>query len=223
MGMVSADSVVGWLSFVIEVKKMARDGGGMGSIVGIAAAAGLAYWAYTSGLLSSILGTSTTTTTTTTDAAAAAAAKAAADAAAATATTNSTAAAAAAAKAAADAAAAAAAPKNTGPCPLTGVLSPALALAQKAQGWTDPNDPLSVLSMDQWNYYLGQVCTGLSTQVGAGLDAGAIFPNDPTGRGGPLNWTAYKGYATQAGLSGARIAGSGMGTHLARRRGVSCC
>lgn len=198
---------------------MAKDG--IGTVIGLAAAAGVAYWAYSSGILSSLLGT--TTTTTTSDAAAAAAAKAAADAAAATAKTNSDAAAAAAAKTAADAAAAA---LNTGPghCPLTGVLAPALALAQKGQGWTDPNDPLSVLSMDQWNYYLGQVCTGLSTQVGAGLDAGAIFPNDPTGRGGPMNWTAYKGYATAAGLSGPRrIAASGMGTKLVRRRGVSCC
>ena len=195
----------------------------MGSIVGIAAAAGLAYWAYSTGLLSSLFGT-TSTTGGTPDAAATAAAQAAAAAAAATAKTNSDAAAAAATKAAADAAAAAAAAANAGPghCPLTGVLAPALALAQKQQGWADPNDPASVLTMDQWNYFLNQVCTGLSAQVGDKLDAGQIWANDPN-RGGPINWLAYKGYATAAGLSGPRrLAGSGMGTRLVRK-GVACC
>ena len=94
----------------------------MGSIVGIAAAAGLAYWAYSTGLLSSLFGT-TSTTGGTPDAAATAAAQAAAAAAAATAKTNSDAAAAAATKAAADAAAAAAAAAYAGPGdrPATGV------------------------------------------------------------------------------------------------------
>lgn len=113
-------------------------------------------------------------------------------------------------------------PVATGPCPLTGVLVPALALAQKQQGWANPNDAASVLTMDQWNYFLNQVCTGLPVQVGEKLDAGQVFLNDPN-RGGPLNWTAYKGYATAAGLSGPRrLAGSGMGTRLVRK-GVACC
>lgn len=185
---------------------MAREGGGIG-IVGIAAAAGLAYWAYSTGLLSALFGTTAAVATTTTPVTTTPAGSGAGTNPVATAVTPTP---------------VTPAPTPAGPCPLTGVLAPALALATTAQSWADPNAPTSVLNMDQWNYYLGQVCTGLSTQVGAGLDAGAIFP-ERSDRGGPLNWTAYKGYATAAGLSGARIAGSGMGTNLARRRGVSCC
>ena len=178
---------------------MAKDG--MGSIIGLAAGAGILWYAYESGWLSAFgLGPTVASALPTPVPAAAAAAPVA--------------------TAGSGAGTAPATP--SGPCPLTGVLSPALALAQKQQGWGDPNAPGSVLNMDQWNYFLGQVCTGLAAQLGDKLDPAAVFPGDAN-RGGPLNWLAYKGYATAAGLSGLRrIAASGMGTRLVRK-GVACC
>jgi hypothetical protein len=182
---------------------MAKDG--LGTVVGLAAGAGILWYAYSSGWLSAFgIGptvaapaTVPVTAPPTEPVASGAGTNPVTTAPTATTTTP---------------------PAATGPCPLTGVLAPALALAQRQQGWSDPNAPTSVLSMDQWNYFLGQVCTNLSTQLGDKLDPGAIFPNDPN-RGGPINWLAYKGYATAAGLSGFRpMAGSGMGTRLARRR-----
>jgi len=171
-----------------------KGGSGVGALIGLLAAGGLAWWLYESGIFGSLFGTSTTTTTTTT-----------------TPTTTST--------VSGSGAGTNATPATSGPCPTTGVLSQALALAATAQSWSDPNDPTHVLTMDQWNYYLNQVCTGLPNQVGAKLDAAQVFPND-SARGGPINWTAYQGYAQQAGLSGLR--GSGAGTRV-HRRGVACC
>ena len=180
---------------------MAKDG--MGSVIGLAAGAGILWYAYSSGWLSAFgLGPTVapaTTPVTTTPSGSGAGTNPVTTAPATTPATTPPAA------------------VSTSPCPLTGVLAPALALAQKQQGWADPNDAASVLTMDQWNYFLNQVCTGLPAQVGDKLDAGQVFLNDAN-RGGPINWLAYKGYATAAGLSGPRrIAASGMGTHLVRR------
>lgn len=178
---------------------MAREGGGMGSIIGIAAAAGLAYWAYSSGLLSSIFGTTTAPAVTPPIAGSGAGTAPAAT----TGTTGS---------------GAGTAPATPiGPCSTSGVLAPALAFAQKANSQMDLGPTgVDTFNVDQWGYYLNQVCTGLADQ--AKLTADVLFPNDPN-RGGGLNWNAYKGYATQAGLSGTRrLAGSGMGTRLVRRR-----
>lgn len=194
MGMVSATSD-GLKETGVE--NMAREGG-MGSIIGIAAAAGLAYWAYSSGLLSSILGTTAPAVTPPVTGSGAGTAPATT-----TGTTGS------------GAGTAPAVP--VGPCSTSGVLAPALAFAQKANTTKDLGPTgIDTFNVDQWGYYLNQVCTGLADQ--AKLTADVLFPNDPN-RGGGLNWNAYKGYATQAGLSGPRrIAGSGMGTSLVRRR-----
>lgn len=162
----------------------------MGSIVGIAAAAALGYWAYSTGLLSSIFGAAAPVVTppVTTPAGSGAGTNAVAK------TTT-----------------------PAGPCSTSGVLGPALAFAQKANTAKDLGPTgIDTFTVDEWGYYLNQVCTGLADQ--AKLTADVLFPNDPN-RGGGLNWNAYKGYATQAGLSGTRrLAGSGMGTRLVRRR-----
>ena len=90
----------------------------------------------------------------------------------------------------------------SGPCSPQGVLSPILSLAQKA----NPSMNLGptgtdTFTMDQWNFYANQQCSGLATQ--AGLDPNNVFPGDDN-RGGPLNWNAWAGFAKGQGLSGPR-------------------
>ncbi len=183
---------------------MARDGGGMGTVIGLAAGAGILWYAYESGWLSAFgLGPTVVAAPAVVPASATGTTPAVTSG-----TTGS-------------GAGTTPTPTPSGPCSLAGVLSPALARAQAANtsmklgpGGSD------TFSMDQWNYYLDQVCTGLSSQ--AGLIADSIFPGDAN-RGGPLNWNAYSGYAAQHGLSGPRrIMASGMGTRLVRK-GVACC
>jgi len=181
---------------------------GLKTVLGLAVVGAVGYFAYTSGLLNSLLGivqpsgttpppstgsgagTSTTTTTGTTGSGAG---------------TN---------PAPPPAPPAPPYPLGpAGPCTFSGVLAPTLAFAQKA------NPTLSLgpsgsdtLNMDQWGYYLNEVCTNLSAQ--AGLDPGVIFPGDAN-RGGGLNWNAFAGYAKGQGLSGRRVSGVG-GTYLRR-------
>lgn len=100
-----------------------------------------------------------------------------------------------------------------GPCNLSNTLAPLLTFAQKAQPTLSLGPTGSgTLTMDQFCYYGDQVCTGLCAQ--AGMDPGVIFPNDAA-RGGPINWNAFTGYATQHGMSGYRR--RGLGTNLMRR------
>lgn len=177
---------------------MAKDG--IGTVVGLAAGAGLLWYAYESGWLS-VFGLGPTVApasqpATTPPAATAAPATSAGSGAGTTPT-----------------------PPAGGPCSPAGVLTKMLALAQAGNPTYGPNGT-GTLTMDQGNYYLDEVCTGLSAQ--AGLIPDVIFPNDPN-RGGPLNYNAYAGYAGQHGLSGPRrLLGSGFGTRLVRK-GVACC
>jgi len=94
-----------------------------------------------------------------------------------------------------------------------GALAKILPLAQAG----NPNLKLGpagtdTLNIDQWDYYANQWCTGYADQIG--LNADTIFPNDPN-RGGPLNYNAFAGYATQKGLSGP------IGSHIVMRRRVA--
>lgn len=102
-------------------------------------------------------------------------------------------------------------PPPQGPCPTNGVLAGILKYAQQGQGdnaGTQFGDGLpGTLTMDQWCYYGDKECTNICLQNNVTPDR--FFPGDAA-RGGPLNWTAFKGYATQAGLSG-------LGTHAVRR------
>ena len=102
-------------------------------------------------------------------------------------------------------------PPPSGPCPKTGVLASILKYAQQAQGdtaGTQFGDGLpGTLTMDQWCYYADQDCTGICLENDITPDH--FYPGDPN-RGGPINWSKFKGWATQAGLSG-------LGTHAVRR------
>lgn len=183
---------------------MAKDG--MGTVIGLAAGAGILWYAYNSGWLSAFgLGPTVAATT---------APPATTPPVTGTTPAVNT-------QAAGSGAGTAPTPTPSGPCGSSGVLAPALAFAQAANtGMKLGPTGTDQFSMDQWNFYLDKVCTGLSAQ--AGLIADTVFPGDPN-RGGPLNWNAYAGYATQHGLSGLRrIAASGMGTRLVRK-GVACC
>ena len=99
-------------------------------------------------------------------------------------------------------------PKPAGPCGTSGVLAPWLGIVQKAYPSGNYGEGLpGTLTIDEWCYYGDQECTGICPQVG--LTADALFAGRDD-RGGPLNWSAFKGYATQQGLSG-------LGTHAVRR------
>lgn len=99
----------------------------------------------------------------------------------------------------------------SGPCPKNNVLAAILKYAQTGQGdtaGTQFGEGLpGTLTMDQWCYYGDQDCTGICLQNDITPDH--YFPGDAN-RGGPINFSAFKGYATQAGLSG-------LGTHAVRR------
>jgi hypothetical protein len=101
-------------------------------------------------------------------------------------------------------------PANTGGCDKNGMLARWLAAVKTAQGPAGatfgPNLP-GTLNIDEYCYYGDQLCTGICPQVG--LTADALFPGRDD-RGGPLNWSAFLGYAQKAGLSG-------LGSHLVRR------
>ena len=99
-----------------------------------------------------------------------------------------------------------------GPCPRSGVLAGALARAKTAAGANAANYGEGLpgtYTIDEWDYFLNQGCTGLADD--AGVTADRLFPGRDD-RGGPLNWSAFAGFAQQAGLSGA------LGTNLRRRR-----
>lgn len=102
-------------------------------------------------------------------------------------------------------------PAPTGPCPRTGVLAGVLARAKASAGAnaSQYGDGLpGTYTIDEWDYFLNQGCTGLADD--AKVNADTLFPGDPA-RGGPLNWSAFAGFAQQAGLSGH------LGTNLRRR------
>lgn len=194
---------------------MAKDG--LGTVIGLAAAGGLAWFAYSQGWLGSLFGAATgsgsgsgtttntgtqgsgsgTNTTTNTNGTQGSGSGTT------TKTTDTT---------------------NAGPCGPAGALARALALAQAANPTMalGPSGTDTFL-MDQWNYYLDQYCTALSSQQG--LNPDVVFADDPVRlavRGGRLNWNAYAGYAAQHGLSGRRLLGSGAGARILRK-GVACC
>jgi len=189
---------------------MAKDG--LGTVIGLAAAGGLAWFAYSQGWLGSLFGAATTTPPVTTPPATTTGSGSGTGT---TTNTNGT-----------QGSGSGTTTKttdttNTGPCSAAGALAHALALAQSANSKMalGPNG-IDTFTMDQWNYYVDQYCTGLSSQ--AGLNPDVVFPGD-NARGGPLNWNAYAGYAAQHGLSGRRrIAGSGAGGRILRK-GVACC
>lgn len=160
---------------------MAREG--LGSIIGIAAVAGLGYWAYSSGLFGSLFGSSVAPApapppTPTVPSGAG---------------TNPQ-------------------PPVTatpaGPCSGAGVLAAWLATVQKSRPTSNAAGAVAgafgdgqpgTLTIDEWCYYGNQNCTGICDQFK--LNADALFPADPN-RGGQLNWSAFSGYARNAGLSG---------------------
>lgn len=106
-------------------------------------------------------------------------------------------------------------PPPAGPsCSPNGALAKILALASAA----NPTLKLGpsgtdTLSIDQWDYYGNQYCSGMMDQQG--INADTLFPNDPN-RGGPLNYNAFAGWAAQKGLSAYR----GLGARRRRRSKV---
>ena len=180
---------------------MAHDSG-LGSILPIAIVGGIGYWLYSSGMLSSLFGSSAAATTapTTTPPAGG---------------TNPV--------VAPPAPPAPPAPNAVAPqpCGPGGSLAKILALAQKANpGLKLGPDGTDTLTIDEWGYYGNQYCTGLPDQVGWNADT--LFPNDPN-RGGPLNWNAAAGWGTQRGLSavnprnrGRRVGRRLIGTNMVR-------
>jgi hypothetical protein len=166
-----------------------------GGLVGLAAAGLLAWWAYSSGLLSSLFG----------------APAAAAPAAPSTPAVVPPSASGAGTNLVPRAPSPAPTPSPTpvapaatagGPCNPAGIIAPWLAAVQAAQGATFGLNLPGTLTADQWGYYLNQICTGANMQFH--VDPDTLFPGDPN-RGGPLNWNAMLGYAHQAGLSGLGI------------------
>jgi len=95
-----------------------------------------------------------------------------------------------------------------------------LASVQRAQGVNGANFGTNLpgtLTIDEWGYYLNQLCSGMADQYK--LNADALFPGRDD-RGGPLNWSAFAGYASQAGLSAYRRRarrGALIGTRVVRR------
>jgi len=114
-------------------------------------------------------------------------------------------------------------PVSTTPptCSPANTLAQILAKAQAANPTLQLGPGLpGTFTVDQFCYYGDQVCTGLCSQNS--MDPGILFPNDPN-RGGPMNWTAFAGLAQQHGFSGLRhLAGSGTGGQYVRK-GVGCC
>ena len=107
------------------------------------------------------------------------------------------------------------------PCSPSGILAPLLADVQKAQGSSFGAGLPGTLTIDQWGYYLNQRCSGMADQYK--LNADTLFPGRDD-RGGPLNWSAFAGYAQQAGLSavnprnrGRRVGRRLIGTNMVRR------
>ena len=93
-------------------------------------------------------------------------------------------------------------PPPPGPCSKSGVLAAVLDRARKSAGTNagqyGPGLP-GTYTIDEWGYFLNQGCTGQADDIG--LTADALFPGQED-RGGPLNWSAFAGYAQQKGLSG---------------------
>src|SRR5579871_3136822 len=157
---------------------------GIGSIITIAAVGGLGYWLYSSGMLSSLFGSSAAPAPTNTGGAGAGTNPASNP----TGTTGTT------------SGAGTNAQKPAGACAKAGVLAPWLAIVQKAQPSGNFGAGLpGTLTIDEWCYYGNQYCTGICDQNG--LTADALFPGQDD-RGGPMNWSAFLGRAQAAGLSG---------------------
>jgi hypothetical protein len=83
-----------------------------------------------------------------------------------------------------------------------------------------PNLP-GTFTIDEWGYYLNNLCSGMADQYK--LNADALFPGRDD-RGGPLNWSAFSGFAQNAGLSaanprnrGRRVGRRMIGTNMVRR------
>jgi hypothetical protein len=89
-------------------------------------------------------------------------------------------------------------------CTGSGILGPLLARAKTGAGAAGasygPNLP-GTFTVDEWGYFLNDLCSGMADQYR--LNADTLFPGRDD-RGGPLNWSAFEGYARQAGLSGPR-------------------
>lgn len=103
-------------------------------------------------------------------------------------------------------------PAPAGPCPRTGILAGVLDRAKRSAGANAANYGEGLpgaYTIDEWDYFVNQGCTGLADD--AGINADTLFPGRDD-RGGPLNWSAFVGFARQAGLSGS------LGTNLRRRR-----
>ena len=177
--------------------------GGLGSILPIAIVGGIGYWLYSSGILSSLFGTSTATTAPSTNPPAGG--------------TNPV--------ATSPAPPAPQAPNvvSTPPaCNGKNILAPLLASVQKLPGGSNYGPNLSgTYTIDEWGYYLNQLCSGMADQYK--LNADSLFPGRDD-RGGPLNWSAFAGYAQQAGLSavnprnrGRRVGRRLIGTNMVRR------
>lgn len=176
---------------------MAKDG--LGGILPIAIVGGVAYWLYSSGMLSSLFGSSAAPVPTT--------APPAGGTNPVPTTTVTT-----------------PPPPNVvappPPCAPAGILAPLLADVQKAQGSTFGAGLPGTLTIDQWGYYLNNRCSGMADQYK--LNADTLFPG-AADRGGPLNWSAFAGYAQQAGLSavprnrGRRVGRRLIGTNMVRR------
>lgn len=152
---------------------MARDG----SLIGIAAVAVAGYFAWSSGLLGAIFGGSTT---------AAPAAGTPTNPASGAGTNPTT----------------PATPAATPPaCAPSNILAPLLANIKKLPNGAQYGDNLpGTFTIDEWGYYLNQMCSGMADQYSLNADHLFVGRED---RGGPLNWSAFAGYARQAGLSAA--------------------
>ena len=81
---------------------------------------------------------------------------------------------------------------------LVGALQKAWTAAKAAGAITDTS---SLLTMDQWNYYVDQALNLPNFSGSQGIDAATFFPGDPN-RGGPLTFAQYSLLAQQKGLSG---------------------
>jgi hypothetical protein len=170
---------------------MAKDG--LGAILPIALVGGIGYWLYSSGMFSSLFGSSTPAAT---------------------------------------------APPSTTPpaggtnpvlppptplsCKPAGILAPLLASVQKLPNGSTygPNLP-GTFTIDEWGYYLNNLCSGMADQYK--LNADSLFAGRDD-RGGPLNWSAFSGFAQNAGLSaanprnrGRRVGRRMIGTNMVRR------
>lgn len=150
--------------------------GGMGSVIGIAAVAGLAWWGYNAGLFGSLFGSSPSapapTPGTPTNPASGAG-------------TNPT--------------------PSTPATFICGQPGFQAALLKKLQALPNgatygPGLP-GQFTIDEYAYYGNEICTGAFDEHG--LTADKLFPGRDD-RGGPLNWSAMSGYMTQNGLSGPR-------------------